>query len=137
MVSMEMKPCSALFLERLAADMVKWVDESEDNLILEQFFHSRHLNYRNLHRWLPKSEELREAHEFVLARLGTRREIKGLKREFDSAIVRTTMPHYNRAWRELEEWRSKLKEPTESGDKIVVIEKFPDVPSVPERKKDE
>jgi hypothetical protein len=134
MQTFEMKPCTDTFLGLLAEDMVKWVDESQDNLKLEQFFHSRHINYRNLHRWLPRSEALQEAHEYVLHRLGTKREIGALKREYDSAIVRTTMPHYDKTWKELEEWRSKLKEPTESGDKVVVIERFPDVPSVPERK---
>jgi hypothetical protein len=136
MQTMEMKPCSGLFLERLAEDMTKWVDESEDNLVISQFFHSRKINVQNLYRWLPKSESLREAHSYVMARLGSRREVGALKKEYDSGMVRTTMPHYDKVWKDLEEWRSKLREPTESGDKVVVIERFPDVPSVPERKKE-
>lgn len=134
MLSMEMRPCPELFLDHLAADMVKWVDASPDNLTIEQFFHEKHLGMRNLYRWLPRSEVLQEAHEYVLHRLGTKREIGAIKREYDSAMIRSTMPHYSKTWKDLEEWRSKLKEPTESGDKVVVIERFPDVPSVPERK---
>lgn len=135
MQTFEMKPCSSLFLERLAEDMIKWVDESEDNLVITDFFHDRHIGIRNLYTWLPKSEILREAHEIVMARLGSRREKKGLKKEFDSAMVRTTMPHYDKVWKELEEWRSKLKEDKEEGGtKIVVMEKFPETKEVPERK---
>ena len=143
LLTREMKPCTPLFLELLAEDMVKWSDSS-DALKLTQFFQSRHIDMANLYSnkdkkngWLDKNEYLKEAHQYVMSVLGTRREIGALKREYDASMVRTTMPHYDKTWKELEEWRSKLKEPTESGDKIVVIEKFPDVPSVPERKKDE
>ena len=137
MLTMEMRCCTDLYLQNLAADMVKWVDESPDNLCLGDFFHSRGIAIKNLYSWLPKSEELRDAHEFVMTRLGSKRERGAIKKEYDSAMIRTTMPHYDKIWKEMEEWRSKLKEAGESGDKVVVIERFPDVPSVPERKKDE
>lgn len=135
MQTMEMKPCSSLFLERLAEDMIKWVDESEDNLLISEFFHSRKINMQNLYRWLPKSEVLQEAHAHVMTRLGIRREKGAIKKEYDSAMIRTTMPHYDKVWKDMEEWRSKLKEDKEEGGtKIVVIEKFPDTKEVPERK---
>lgn len=135
MLSMEMKPCSSLFLERLSEDLIKWVNESPDHLKITQFFTSRGIAISNLYKWLPKSEALQEAHAYALTVLGDKRELGALKKEYDSGMVRYTMPHYDKAWKELEEWRSKLKEDKEeSGTKIVVIEKFPDTKEVPERK---
>lgn len=141
LLSNEMKPCSPLFLELLAEDMVKWSDQP-DALKLTQFFQSRHIDMCNLYRdrekqngWLDKSEYLKEAHRYVMMVLGTRREIGALKREYDSGMVRTTMPHYDNIWKELEAWRSTLKEPSVgTGNITVEMTPSPNVESVPERK---
>jgi hypothetical protein len=69
--------------------------------------------------------------------LGQRREEGAIKREYDGGFVKYCMPLVDEDFKHLEEWRSKLKESSESGDKIVIIERFPDVPTVPRLKKDE
>jgi len=105
MFSFREKPVNDLWLERLASDLVQW-SYKDDALKFTQFLRERGINSTDFGRWLKRSEILKEAHKFALQNVGDRREIGGLKREFDAGIVKTTMAQYDENWRLLEQWRA-------------------------------
>jgi hypothetical protein len=55
-----------------------------------------------------------------------RRENGGLRKQFDSGLVSFTMPHYDPTWKELAEWKAKLKSDAEQEQvpTTVIFKKF-------------
>ena len=138
MTSFRVKPVSDHFIDKLAQALVSWACDNEDALKLTQFFIQRRIDISYLYRWEQRSENLKMAHEFALMCIGARREIGALKRKYDAGIVASTMAHYDKSWKELEEWRAKLrnKELEDNKTMVVVMERFPEIDSVPARQQE-
>lgn len=73
--------------------------------------------------WVGLYPEIKMAYNEAISAIADRREIKALKREVDASVVMPMMPHYDRDWKEMTEWRSRLKvdENKASGPQIVEI----------------
>lgn len=132
------KPISKHFIDRLAERLVEWARDDDDALKVSQFFIQENIHQQTVERWMAKYEHLRKAYDFATTAIGNRRELGGLKRKFDSGIVASTMAHYDKDWKKLAEWRSKLRNQEEShnGPKIVVVERFPETNVVPIKTED-
>ena len=125
--------------ERLARELVAWARGDENALKVSQFLEMNGINRRTWNRWCEKYEILRDAYEYALMCIGNRREIGVMTRKFDSSSTSLLMPFYDEDWREALSLRAKYNSPEglSSGQKFVVIERYPDSPMVPERKIDE
>lgn len=137
--SWKMKPYCQETLEELADHMMTWA-LLEDSLRLTDFFGEHGLDddvfYDEL---LPKSTKLKAAHKWTIARLASRREIGALTKKLDSATVFRSLANYCKIEREMMEFRANLaaKSKADAGlneTKLVVIERMPDSPLVPEKK---
>ncbi len=133
----KMKPMSIEGIERIASDIVNWARNNDDALKIAQFWNDRGINHQDFYRWMKWSPALKSAHETTMSILGTRREIGAIQKKFDSGMISFTMPFYDEDWKKNVEWRSsmKAKEASEQNNetKIVVIEKIPDSPLVPNK----
>lgn len=134
--SCKMKPISQNFIDLLVERLITWADTTEDALVFEEFFMLTKINSSDYYGWLPKHENLKMAHDYAKQVIGIRREKGGLKRKLDPGMIASSMPMYSKSWKELAEWRAKLKEESQNqGNNItVVLEKIPDSKLVPEKK---
>ncbi len=126
MFTFRMTPISPEGIEKVAQELLDWAMNNNDALKVTQFYHKKGLSGTTVARWKELSPSFNEAHGEAKAIIGNRREIGGLKKDFDSGIVRTSMPIYDKSWRKNEEWRSTLnkEKPTEGGTKIIIMEKY-------------
>lgn len=125
--------------ERIARELVAEVRSDEDMLKISQFLEKRGINRKTWSRWCANYQVIADAHDFALMVIGNRREVGVMTRKFDSASTSFMMTMYDVDWRENVALRAKLNSPEglSSGQKFVVIERYPDSPLVPERKVDE
>lgn len=128
MLTFKMKPVSDSYIEDMALRLIEWALNNNEAFKLSQFYIAEGIHHSDFHRWLAKNQKLQRAHDIALTAIGNRREIGALKRKLDAGMVSYTMAHYDTSWKELAEWRSKLKQPEGDSGKtqIVVIEKFPE-----------
>ena len=124
-------------IDKLAQEMIEWARDDEGAFKISQFTIMKGIYYKDLERWMAKSEYLRQAYEHTLQILGNRREIGAIKRKYDFAAINPMMFHYDKDWKKMAEWRAKVKEEA-SGNVAainVTIEACPESSEVP--KKDE
>lgn len=103
------RPVSDNWILQLARRLRDWAVNDPEALTLVSFYNKEGIASRDLARWCERVPALQLAYETAMATIGARREIAGLKRDFDSGIVRTTMPIYDKKFKDLEEWRSSLR----------------------------
>lgn len=120
-------PVTDAYISRVAQDLIEWA-KKESSLVFKGFLNKTGISCEAYYMWKERSEDLKMAHEFALSTLAERREEGALRKKLDSGLVSYTMPHYDKKWKELVEWREGLKalrrEQQQDGTKIVVIEKF-------------
>jgi len=134
-VNAKLRPVPDAFLEQLAIDLISWVEDNPQVVQLIGFLKAKGIYPNTLRDWKERNESLKNAYNWTMFTLGQRREHKALTKDFDSSFVRYTMPLFDEDYKNLEEWRAKLREANEdSGTKIVVLEKFPETKEVPKRK---
>ncbi len=132
----QLKPITKETLDHLAEKLLKWARDNDEALKLSQFYHREGVDGTDFYAWCEKNENLKRAHKNALEMIGNRREILGLKKKFDSGLVSTTMPLYDKSWREVHEWKAKLKaeNDTNNGVQIVVMKDVPNSDLVPVKK---
>lgn len=121
------KPVNSAYIEKLAGEMVLWA-QSEESFKVSQFWLMKGICHKDFKRWCDKHECLRDAYDAVKAMLGNRREIGAIKKNFDSAVVRTSMKLYD------EEWKGIDADSEDKKTTIVVMEKMPNSDLVPKKK---
>jgi hypothetical protein len=126
------RPVSERYIDRLAEELVKWARDDEEALKLSQFLIKNGIGDSDFYRFLDRNAKLKQAHAFALEAIGNRREIGALKRKLDSNMVFASMPHYDKDWRYLTEWKAKLKDAQERGH-VFTIEMSP-IPQLPTTK---
>lgn len=137
MFSFKTKPVSDTFIDHIAQELVTWVLSDDKAYKLSQFYVKKGIGSDDIKRWENRNKNLLRAHAFALEVLSIRREIGALERKLDPGMVRYTMPHYDKTWKELEEWRAKLKELQQfenEGTKFVVLQPTPSSDIVPPKK---
>lgn len=124
------------FLENFAKNMINYALNTEDCLTVEDLFLSEGIPSGTYYDWIKKHEFFARAHKHAKEIIGRRREKGGLKRKFDTSLVKDSMYQYNSRWKKADEYRQSLKSKnTDSSDKniTVVIEESPRSNLVPER----
>ena len=121
----KMVPMSENGLERLANDIVNWAINDPKALKISQFILKRGIHIDTYYDWVKLYPIIKDANTIALQAIGDRREIAGLYRKLDGNMISFTMPAYDKTWKELQEWRAKLKEKeTNNETKVVVIERY-------------
>jgi hypothetical protein len=131
-------PISKDIIEKLALEYVNFTLSNPKVLKPSEFYTHKGMLRQSFENLRGNHPVLEEAHEFVKMIIGDRRETGALEKRLDAGIVSFTMPLYDKDWKELNEWRSKLKDPDQASNetKIVVLEKYPDSPLVPKKKEE-
>jgi hypothetical protein len=125
---------------KTAQNMCEWA-ESEDALILGEYYAMLGISKPTFMELANKYEILKKAHAYAKSLIAIRREKGMITRKFDSGSISFTMPMYSDDWKEIVEWRSSLKaSENKSGDtrvQYVVIPEIPKSDLVAEKKKEE
>jgi len=111
-------------LEKLADKLVEWALTCDDAIILREFYVQNGLNPE----LAKKNKKFRKAHEFAKLAIGVRREKGTMLKRFSESTLRS-LPLYSPSWdkdedwKELEEWRSKLrKDDDQKGETVIKVE---------------
>lgn len=142
----KMKPVTEAFIERLAQELILWVDDEKEarkRLKISQFYGYKKIPKEAFYRWIRKHPNLEEAYKYAMYSLGDRREIGVALREYDASVLKV-MPLYDADWKDIEKWRASIKAETEAAASINYIVKnvpielpnFGPSPLVPERIRD-
>jgi hypothetical protein len=116
------------FIEIESQRMIDWAN-LEDSLLIQDFYNKGGYSMRQFYDWCDKFPEFKEAHEYAMSMLGSRRELGALTRRFDAGTVHRTLGAYSKIWREQTRELAQMKEDAASHEaKVIVIERFP-IPS--------
>lgn len=128
-----------LSLERLAKELVDWFKSNPDAIKISQFLEEKGIHQQSWQRWCNLYPVLNEAKEWVKMVIGTRREVGIMTRKYEPGFTAVTMYNYCNEFTEASRMKASIVNRDgglEGGQKIVVIERFPDSPLVPVKKKD-
>lgn len=133
---MRLVPKPVSDIKKIAKDLIHWADTEPKTYKITQFLKKYRLHTEAFYRWCKRVPELDDARKYALGRIGERREIGALEKELDSAMVRSTMAHYDTDHRKLMEWEASLKakEEEKKNNVTVILEKYPESNMVPEKK---
>lgn len=128
-------PITDGFIDRFSKELIDWAENDEKAIKISQFFSKKRIPSKTYYEWTNKYEPIRQAHELAKILIGNRREQGALERKYEASIVKQMMPYYDRDWRDIKSWESKLKEDSDiNATKIVIMEKFPETDKVPKKK---
>jgi len=135
MGSWKMKPYCDETLTRLAGEMIDWATNDDDALVLEEFYLMRGISCSVWQKMKKRSQDIEEAHEMAKVLIGMRREKGTIKGKYSDTAVNRTQPAYSPRLREVEEWRSSLKqkETVTARGQIIWVDggTYPNCPEVP------
>jgi len=137
MLTFQPFPVREQWIEKLARELVDWAVNDKKALKLNQFYSKRGITQQTMNKWRHKSKVLDDACEFAKHAIGDRRETAALYHKMDKSIVGITMPHYDKDWKDLAEWKVKMKAESEApmlAAKVVILERYPESDTVPMRK---
>jgi len=106
-------PVPDYYIDKIAEDLVAWVDnppEGTKTYKLNQFLRTLSIHPDTFYTILKRSEKLRWAHSYAMAAIADVREIGALENKLSERTVLQSMPIYSKEWKDLEEWRAKLKD---------------------------
>jgi hypothetical protein len=118
--SFKMKPMSETGLETLADHLLKWAEHTE-SFAVRKFFRERGICLKTMERWCERSEKLNTAVQAAGQAIGDRLYEGGLKRTYETSLVRQGLCRYDNEWQKLEEWKSKLKEEKKQEATTVIV----------------
>lgn len=107
-----------------------------DAIKITEFLTEKRISYQVFYNCAERHPELARAIQFAKIVIGDRRERRGLEGKYNANMVMSTMAIYDPEYKNHYEWKVKLaKENKEQSEtKIVVIEKYPESPMVPQKK---
>lgn len=126
-------PVSEQFIEHFGQKLLHWATRSDDAYKLSQFLILEGVSTTTFERWSERVPVLKECQAAALTAIGNRREIGGLTNKLNASLVASTMPHYDKTWKKLVEWKEKLKQKEEAKNetRIVIMERSPNSDLVP------
>jgi hypothetical protein len=124
---------SAEYLTGLAKELVKWVIQDEHAYRVEKFLINKCMPKKTYYRWLEKSEDLSDAHDFANMVIAERRESGAIEKRLDPGSALAMMPRLDPEWKEMMQWKASLnKQDVEKTASITVeLVDFPSSPLVP------
>ena len=138
MYTFQTLPIPEHYFDRLAEEWIDYVKNNEDVLFMGEYQIKKGVARSTFEEWVQRSPNLQRARAFVKDIIAMRREKGALIRKYDASVVCKTQYKYDHDWKEAEEWRASMKERVEnqgSGSITVVMERFPNSPLVPEKRK--
>jgi len=124
----DIKPISEGGLHKMAVELANWAENNPEALTIGQFVRKRGIPRDTYNNWVNKYPVLKRAHEAAMWAIGDRRELAGLRREFDVSMVKFMMPNYDPEWMNMLKVQSQLKADVlgVTGMRVVEIPAFPD-----------
>lgn len=130
--TLKMQPVSDAFLNQLSIDLTNWALKNDDATSVSEFFFEKHIPERSYRAWLEKHVNFEQAYHTSKHIIANRLFKNGLKKNYDSSLVRLALPMLSNEWKQLEEWRSKLNADDKAASNIkVIVEAIPDSKIVP------
>lgn len=127
-------PMSQAGLLHLANTLIEW-SKKRDSYILYDFLDHYGVAPKTFYAWVKKSDCIKAAHEFAMRRIASNREIGALTKKLDVGPFKHVQHRYDDAWREADEYHSRLKakETKETNAGYIVIRDMPASDLVPVR----
>jgi|GEM_PF-3926329 len=124
------KPIPYAFLQRLAEDLWAW-SMKDTSLRIEDFYTDCGIRSEDFYRFIERCEELRESHSATMIRLATRRDKGALTKKFDASWAARTQAAFDSEYRKARQFEASLQKDNEDKvQRVVVLEKMPDVAEV-------
>lgn len=99
--------------------------ELDDSLLLASFMVGRGYHPDTFDAWCLKFPELKNMVSYVKIKIGCRREIGAMLRKYDAGMVRHTLGHYSKIWRDESELLAKQKDDQGIPNITVLMDSFP------------
>ena len=138
LLSLQPRPITRKFIERISYEIVKWAKEDPDALVMLKFYADHGFSDRDAQRWAKKFPIWQRARNAAKSYISARRQIGMLKRKYSERGVMVSLPVYGESWEfgedysKLKEWESGLRtKEEEKGPQTFVI----NMPSFEEMKK--
>lgn len=132
------RPMTDTGLIRIADELVKWAEKDKTQFKTGPFLRSKGIPRQTWEGWIKRYPVIAQADDTVRWILGDRREQSLIER--DPSAVSFMMPYYDSRWKEMVEWKNKLKEQVTGNSKseiTVIIPQAENSPMVPLKKKDD
>ena len=100
-----LKPVSEAWVNNMGREMVQWAANDPKAYKIGQFLTQKGLDWEAIDRWRTKFPSFDSTYRAALSIIGDRREIGGLENKLNANIVSFRMPHYDRSWKKMAEWR--------------------------------
>lgn len=107
-----LQPVSKHTLDKIACDLIDYVENTDGILRYEWFFTSRKIYPFTARRWAAKYEQFGKITKVAKLILGMRREDGAMRKNFDAGIISATMPLYDDSWKEILQWREDMRAQT-------------------------
>lgn len=123
--TLRQRPVSWGFKLKLAEDLVAWaqIDETgKESLRIQDFYNSRGISHQSYARWLDNCPALKEAHEFALSCIASRRELGALRKRYDAGSVFRSLGHYCKIERNEQERIASLKKDPEQKPTTFIVQ---------------
>jgi hypothetical protein len=121
-----LSPISEAFINRLAEDLIKWVEGDEKALMIREFIALKKLDQVTYNVWVKKYQYLGRAHAYAKLILGIRRERGLLNRTLEPTWTAFMMPFYDSEWKEIAEWRNNMRKEVAAveAQKVVIMDQL-------------
>jgi len=139
-ISFKQKPVNEAFLEKFAIEWCQAARADEEYIYLLEYPMKRGVSRHTLERWKQRDENVMNAYKEVKEICAMRREVGAAKRKLDGNFIARNLAFYSDDWKEMEKWHAELKSKNDgasSGERIVVLERFPETNVVPRKNDDE
>lgn len=114
-------PLNESVATEIAKDFLKYCRSEKKGLSIARYCKMKGIARFTFDFWCTKYPPMAAAKKIGKTYIGDNREIGGLTRKLDPSLVRATMPLYNKEYKELEEWRSKLKTDESERDQTINV----------------
>jgi len=103
-------PTKKEYIELVARDLIEWSTNNDEARTINKFYRLRGIPLVTVDAWKKRNSFFAGAVQYAKMAIGSRREDEGLIRNMDPGFVFKSMSIYDKDYRDLKEWESKLKE---------------------------
>lgn len=115
----ERRPTEALINE-ICRRLIDFILNHPKPYTIQRFLFLNGLLENDYYKWQKDWPQLKKTHEYVKMGIGALREEKNIDGTFPTPSFMFVQPHYSSVWKEIVEWRNKLKN-EEAEEKPTVV----------------
>lgn len=110
-------------LEKLTGELLEWSLKPEA-LKMSIFFKEKGIDYLDVEEWAKKWPEFKRTYRFVKERIGDRRELGSIHKQFNEQTILRSMPLYDAEWKEESERVARLRDEqiAEEAKRQIIVE---------------